>query len=341
MPIRPAAPQAHHPQPAARRPLASESPRVAEALDAARSALSAALAAAAKGAGPASQDACLVASADKFEQLAAAALESDLGATHFVFRDGPVTRAIKLAGMLLLESFDLPAASVTERLNSLLEPTPFFSLTEDFTVATTGSALTAASFPGPRSGDVTPLPGFAFFATVHRAEPTAALRLSPAARSRLTEIACARYDAAGELWHLLAAQLAERLRPDEAREAPAVLDMMRDAFSAASELRQTEVRRSPLDVHRLFTLVDFVVRHPPSSEQQEGAGGGGSLQSHLPAPRPPLQWPSRRASSSACASSGSTRGRCPRPAPRSCPSGTPSSCRWEGIRVEGWKRSGE
>ncbi len=44
-------------------------------------------------------------------------LTTDRGVPSFDFRDGPVATAAKLGGVLLLESFDLPSAAVSERLN--------------------------------------------------------------------------------------------------------------------------------------------------------------------------------------------------------------------------------
>lgn len=53
----------------------------------------------------------------------------------FLFRDGPVTKAVRRGSMLLLEDFDAPSQAVTERLNSMLEPEPTFAVTEDITLS--------------------------------------------------------------------------------------------------------------------------------------------------------------------------------------------------------------
>ena len=46
----------------------------------------------------------------------------------FAFRDGVLTSSIQNGGVILLEDFDLPQQSVTERCNSLFEPDPEFYL---------------------------------------------------------------------------------------------------------------------------------------------------------------------------------------------------------------------
>ncbi len=45
-----------------------------------------------------------------------------------------MTVCAKKGGLVVLEDFDLPEQSVTERLNSALEPLPSFSLPEDITL---------------------------------------------------------------------------------------------------------------------------------------------------------------------------------------------------------------
>ncbi|CAF5029359.1 unnamed protein product, partial [Rotaria sp. Silwood1] len=51
----------------------------------------------------------------------------------FLFNDGPVTTTAKQGAILFLEDLDLPSQAVIERLNSMLEPSPTFALTEDIT----------------------------------------------------------------------------------------------------------------------------------------------------------------------------------------------------------------
>jgi MoxR-like ATPase len=218
------------------------------------------------------KDACFLVAVDKYFERVSSLSHSNT--INFVFRDGPVTRAIKLGRILLLEGFDLPEASVTERLNSLLEPTPFFSLTEDFTLSAHGCELSRAFQKKPRISEITPLRSFVFFATVHRAEIASPLRLSRAARSRLTEIACSSYTSDNidsDLWRILEAQLAKRIeaqlakrsnKKEKEKESHWVCQLIFEAYHQAQQ--KSEARRHPIDIHKLFCLLDFIVSHPPS-----------------------------------------------------------------------------
>ena len=95
----------------------------------------------------------------------------------FLFNDGPVTLAAKQGSILFLEDLDLPSQAVIERLNSMLEPTPTFALTEDITSHTERGQL-----------DITLTNQFQIFASVHQDQIHQVLKLSPATRSRFTEI---------------------------------------------------------------------------------------------------------------------------------------------------------
>jgi len=91
----------------------------------------------------------------------------------FLFRDGPVTHAVKVGSILVLEDFDVPSQSITERLNSLLETEPSFNVTEDSSTEYTKVKI---------------LVGTQIIATVHKSHPNQKVHLSPATRSRFTEI---------------------------------------------------------------------------------------------------------------------------------------------------------
>ena len=101
----------------------------------------------------------------------------------FCFRDGPLTNCVVNGGAIVLEDFDLPNQAVTERLNSLFEPDRSFSLQEDISRDVTGKKQTN-SIPIPDS--------FQVFATVN-SQPGQTLKISPATRSRFTEIQCPAY----------------------------------------------------------------------------------------------------------------------------------------------------
>lgn len=92
----------------------------------------------------------------------------------FVFKHGPVALAAVLGRTLVLEDFNLPSQAVTERLNSLLEPDPSFTLTEDTTAG--------------RRHVIDVVPGFQVLATAHVDSESSKPNLSPAVRSRFSEI---------------------------------------------------------------------------------------------------------------------------------------------------------
>jgi midasin len=205
----------------------------------------------------------MYAKAERTRQLL---LHSDSNAPpQFLFRDGPVTRAVKRATSIFLEDLDLPSQAVTERLNSLLETTPSFSLSEDITassamdtIARTGSggAHNPVTTLGARASETVMdvLPRFQLFASVHL-EPGQRLNLSPAMLSRFTVIYTAPYDE-NELPKLLLAHFARHL--STAAEAQLACDCI---FKMRSELDQENALPAN-DLHRLFRLADFVCRHP-------------------------------------------------------------------------------
>ena len=98
--------------------------------------------------------------------------------TIFLFKEGPVLEAVKLGKMVLLEDFDLPSQAVTERLNSLLELERSFNAVEDIT---------------SENAEINISLKFQLFANVHQDKENSLLNLSPAIRSRFTEIRVERY----------------------------------------------------------------------------------------------------------------------------------------------------
>ena len=160
-------------------------------------------------------------------------------ASVFAFRDGPVTRAAKLGYAVLLEDFDLPSQAATERLNGLLEPTPSFSVTEDADSLTEkGSSIEVAT-------------DFRLFATVHRASESSPVRLSPAARSRFTEIAVPSYTD-DELYNIFENELARAGSPGDsgcALQSAGDADQCRAATNCLRKLKGlVDVRHHAMDV---------------------------------------------------------------------------------------------
>ena len=173
----------------------------------------------------------------------------------FLFRDGPVPLAVKNGHLLMLEDFDLPNQAVVERLNSLLEPSPSFSVTEDITVKGSDDDVSQQSIPI--------LPSFQIFATVHRESPTAKMNLSPATRSRFTEVHVQPYSTK-DLRSIVKNQL-KAICPDNANLSTAVQFMfvLRNAVTSVITGRAIQENQDT-DVHTLFRMVDFIKNHHPS-----------------------------------------------------------------------------
>jgi hypothetical protein len=174
------------------------------------------------------------------------------GNPSFLFHDGPVTRAAKLGRTLFLEDFDLPSASVIERLNSVLETTSSFSLSEDFTVG----RLTADSESGLSQCQDTAVwlsHSFQVFATVHLDENQAlGALLSPATRSRFTLVYCSSYNST-ELQNIVSQELSVVVEHAE------LTSVIGDIFDFRNELMR--VAKFKNDTHRMFRVVDFVHYH--------------------------------------------------------------------------------
>jgi hypothetical protein len=133
-------------------------------------------------------------------------LAADASSTQFLFEDGPFTRAARQTCRVLLENLDKPDQSVTERLNGSLEVEvgPDMAVHRVLCVSEAvdgtsdggggpGSAAPGGASSSAAAGAIVLQPGFAVFATVHATE-SEALALSPATRSRFTEIWCPAYD---------------------------------------------------------------------------------------------------------------------------------------------------
>ncbi|CAM9111349.1 unnamed protein product, partial [Ectocarpus sp. 13 AM-2016] len=181
----------------------------------------------------------------------------------FVFREGPLTKAVIASKVLFLEDFNLPNQAVTERLNSILEPERSFTLTEDISRSEDGE--------GGVGGQAIPVPpGFQVFATVHRGNVSARLNISPATRSRFTEIAVEAYSEL-ELRAVLSAVVDKRfsLAPDTLESKNIVEDLMwlqsKPAASGGTNKSCT------VDITHLLKVCDFVAnakRWQPSSGEE-------------------------------------------------------------------------
>ena len=109
----------------------------------------------------------------------------------FLFRDGPVTRAVKEGRSIIFEDINLPSQAVIERLNSLFEASRVLGLSEDVS-ASIVTLLPDRSQPSsttkPGNNAVSLLKDSCLFATVHVNDLSEKICLSPALRSRFSEI---------------------------------------------------------------------------------------------------------------------------------------------------------
>ncbi|XP_057291392.1 uncharacterized protein LOC130614024 [Hydractinia symbiolongicarpus] len=122
---------------------------------------------------------------EKYKSVFYQITSHDSEETVFIFQDGPCTKAIKEKSVLILENVHLPSQAVTERLNSLLEIERSFVLHEDLTL--NNMAFSKCSLQASLE-----MPIFATVHTLKKVEQTK-IKLSPAIRSRMTEIAVQPY----------------------------------------------------------------------------------------------------------------------------------------------------
>ena len=158
---------------------------------------------------------------------------------QFMFHDGPVVESSILGYQLLMEDFDAPSQAVTERLNSILETERSFRVTENLLMA-----------DQPEIGIHR---DFQVFATVHQHHSQQPPKLSPAIRSRFTEIAVSGYTA-NEIKDVVAQELQEALsEPQESSHLVKQLFNLR-----ALTLDQSS---STTDLHRLIRWIRFICNH--------------------------------------------------------------------------------
>ena len=162
----------------------------------------------------------------------------------FLFNDGPVTMAAKRGGILFLEDLDLPSQAVIERLNSMLEPSPTFALTEDIT-----------SQAGKGQLDIVLSNNFQIFASVHQDQIHQILKLSPATRSRFTEIHVQPYEEM-ELQQLVTGEFKKHNFDDNE-----ISSLVKTIFSLRETLRNDPDWKLTVDIRLLLRWTDFIVKH--------------------------------------------------------------------------------
>ncbi|CAF4073881.1 unnamed protein product, partial [Rotaria magnacalcarata] len=165
----------------------------------------------------------------------------------FLYNDGPVTMTAKQGGILFLEDLDLPSQAVIERLNSMLEPSPSFALTEDITSHAEKGQL-----------DIILSNKFQIFASVHQDQVHQVLKLSPATRSRFTEIYVPAYTEK-DLQTLVKTELLKR--HVHLNQVDSIVGLM---FSLRQKLHDDPEWKLNNDIQLLFRWTDFITSHHTS-----------------------------------------------------------------------------
>ncbi|CAN0244996.1 unnamed protein product, partial [Phaeothamnion confervicola] len=104
----------------------------------------------------------------------------------FEWQDGPLVTAMQRGDFLLLDELSLAEDAVLERLNSVLEPGRSLTLAEKGGEADGGAGGSAGD--AGVGGPIRAAPGFRIFATMNPGGDFGKRELSPALRSRFTEI---------------------------------------------------------------------------------------------------------------------------------------------------------
>lgn len=158
---------------------------------------------------------------------------------QFIFKDGPVVEAAVLGYQLLLEDLDAPSQAVTERLNSILETERSFRVTENLLMA-----------DQPEIGIHT---HFQVFATTHQHHSQQPLKLSPAIRSRFTEILISGYTAS-EIREVAMQELQDCLSANaDTQHLVHQLFALRALTAAPGSTTS--------DIHRLMRWIHFICNH--------------------------------------------------------------------------------
>ena len=160
--------------------------------------------------------------------------------------------------------------AVVERLNSLFEPDPTLTVTEDITSSQPGDVTSAEPEPDEKATisaqdrSIKLPPSFQTFATVNQSVGSKRLNLSPATLSRFTVIRIEPYTDE-ELKSVIRGELKSRLDNVDAKKYRTnVKDRDLDICEAIFELRRAlnkwygKGSASQTGMHQLFRLIDFV-----------------------------------------------------------------------------------
>jgi len=229
-------------------------------------------------------DACGLLLTAKFESYVEAVQQAmSQSEPIFVFRDGPVTLSAKLGKLLVLEDYDAPSQAVTERLNSLFESTPYFAVTEDFSISALveGQAASGSDLPPLHAAVALPA-DLTIIATVH-SEPGQTMRISPATMSRFTVIAVEPYDER-EMQEILQKALESKtlgLSDGDAVAAAELCKLACDFVLAVRRHLYGAGLESSCDIHQLMRLAAFLSQHDVDALSDVSAVSGSTVQQAL------------------------------------------------------------
>ena len=159
--------------------------------------------------------------------------------TFFLFKDGAISECVKQGKQILLEDFNLPSQAMTERLNSLLEPDRSFTLTEDITGNIDISEISIAE-------------SFQVFATINIENENQKVNISPATRSRFTEIRVSAYSRE-EIQSIIRQECGDLELGDKLFE-------LRELIITDPYWNQSN------DIHILFRFIDFILKEDTETD---------------------------------------------------------------------------
>ena len=194
----------------------------------------------------------------------------------FLFKDGSVTKGVQLGRPLLLEDYDAPSPAVTERINPLLETEPTLTVSEDVTADAGGRpvAVTAST---------------QVFATMHTSSGGGSRggKISPATRSRFTEVVVSPYEDA-ELRMLVERRFhaTGSSRGVDAALAVPVAEMM---FEVRQVMKGSRWARRGSDLRALLSWAELaaqLVGTPRAAMAAASASGSGRARAASRQPQP-------------------------------------------------------
>ena len=156
--------------------------------------------------------------------------------TFFLFNDGSITECVKQGKQILLEDFNLPSQAMTERLNSLLEPDRSFTLTEDIT----------GNFDDTEIGEIKISDDFQVFATINLENENQKINISPATRSRFTEIRVSAYTEP-EIKYIVEQELGKN-------------EISENLLLLRNHIIKDPYWNNSNDIHILFRFIDFILK---------------------------------------------------------------------------------